>query len=231
MKTHCINLTPHESLGFVNKRVSILWRPVEPQPPTWIDEFVPSASGDFLSRGPFIQDPDGFFNNGKPFSVRMSDKAYKCPYGKPGDVLIGREAWGYAGGDEYLYQMEIGSVGYKADAETDIRYAGGYIPGGKWRSAATMPRWAARHRHVIKSVSVKRCQDVTEQEASKSCEPIPVPGCGVDDQWCHGSCKRHGHCTYLAGGRKAFKAMIDARYPKAWGANLWMWRYEVVEVA
>ena len=25
---------------------------------------------------------------------------------------------------------------------------------------------------------------------------IHTPGCGVDDKWCHGTCKRHGKCMY-----------------------------------
>jgi hypothetical protein len=171
MSEHCINLTSHESLGFVNKRVSILWRPVKGAPCN-PEAYLLGVHKSIWGIHADVNRDDGVFR-------------VKQPY-QPGDVLIS---------DEGVLLHE------------------GYPP--------------IRSMRVIKSVSVKRCQDVTEQEASRSCEPIPVPGCGVDDQWCHGSCKRHGHCTYLAGGRKAFKAMIDARYPKAWDANLWMWRYEV----
>jgi hypothetical protein len=30
---------------------------------------------------------------------------------------------------------------------------------------------------------------------------IPVPGCGLGDWWCHGSCRRHGQCMYCTDGR------------------------------
>jgi hypothetical protein len=218
MKTHCINLTPHESLGFVNKRVSIIWRPVEPQPLGEVTSAVYWSDGLWRI---YHEPAPNILKDGSQ-AGRVVGLRLKSPCGKPGDVLIGREAW-------QIYHM-TGCVIYKADidecgqcpATTPFGDKIFVTPKGPWQSASTMPAKYARHRHIIKSVSVKRCQDVTEAEASKSCERLEISPATVGGVAVHPMTS-----TYQA----AFKAMIDARYPKAWDANLWMWGYEVEEVA
>jgi hypothetical protein len=217
MTTHCINLTSAESLGFVNKRVSILWRPVKGAPCNPEAYLLGVHKGIWGIHADVNRD-DGVFR-------------VKQPY-QPGDVLIGREAWQYYDTDG---QSVVG-ICYKAsfnpkvdgsaedqeavkwfDVSYDIAFTCGSIidymevMGESWRSAATMPRWAARHRHVIKSVGVKRCQDVTYGEMIDS-------GYGEPDVTEQGT-ERLVNVAYTF--RNANK--------KAWDANLWMWMYEVEE--
>jgi hypothetical protein len=223
MSEHCINLSSHESRGFVNKRVSIIWRTVEPQP-VLIDP-----------RGRWAFHPDHTPKDDHDWYVSWWKKAYEqpelinryAPY-QPGDVLIGREAWQICEKrelipGEFTKQSQWNRsmyVVYRATVPSETHPH--HPEWGKqvWRSSTTMPSWAARHRHVIKSVSVKQCQDVTEAEASRSCERLEISPATIDGVAVHPMTS-----TY----QDAFKAMIEKRYPKAWDANLWMWRYEVEE--
>lgn len=278
MKTHCINLSSHESLGFVNKRVSIIWRPVHNPTEYKRHTIAPQEErGDpkkhdapyvdaYCSEKKTLENPRGMSRNWHWWDEydRCGDLFAVCPY-QPGDVLIGREAWQIR---RWISDGGEVQVFYKADPpdkywslpvlahEYDYEEAEQWVDrdfekhvmclpscrlvkdddveGGEryewdnaelsWRSAATMPRWAARHRHVIKSVSVKRCQDVTEQEAMAS---------GVH---------KVKDCCYVIKGDPSdragichtspwtpFALMMQRRHPKQWDANDWMWRYEVEE--
>lgn len=249
MKTHCINLSSHESLGFVNKRVSIIWRPVHNPTEYKRHTIAPQEErGDpkkhdapyvdaYCSEKKTLENPRGMSRNWHWWDEydRCGDLFAVCPY-QPGDVLIGREAWSPKHVKCNCYEQPCDccyiDVEYHADGAV-IRYDEWDISEG-WEfpraakvgnlSAATMPRWAARHRHVIKSVSVKRCQDVTEEEAIAS---------GVH---------KVKDCCYVIKGDPSdragichtspwtpFALMMQRRHPKQWDANDWMWRYEVEE--
>jgi hypothetical protein len=96
----------------------------------------------------------------------------RCPYGQPGDRLWVRECWGYFGGDEYLYQREPGSVGYRA-THGSLQP----IPGGKWKPSIHMPRWASRITLEITDVRVEQLRAITEEDAiaeGAQCEGFPA---------------------------------------------------------
>lgn len=80
---------------------------------------------------------------------------YKCPYGKPGDVLWVRETWTIddrgANGDDPGYY-------YKADIPTDAWK-------GFWKPSIFMPKEACRIFLEVVSVRVERLQDISEQDA------------------------------------------------------------------
>lgn len=82
------------------------------------------------------------------------------PYGKPGDRLWVRETWGYFGGDEYLYQQDRASVGYRADWDGLSP-----VPGKKWRPSIHMPKWACRLWLELTDMRVERLGEITEQDA------------------------------------------------------------------
>jgi hypothetical protein len=87
-------------------------------------------------------------------------ESIKCPYGVPGDRLYVKEAWGYFGGDEYLYQRNKSSVGYRADHNGIDQ-----IPGDRWRPSIFMPRWASRLTLEITAVRVEQLNQINANDA------------------------------------------------------------------
>jgi hypothetical protein len=86
------------------------------------------------------------------FFCSTMDRMVKCPYGKPGDILAVKESFIHAHprtGKKYLYQadgVELGAV-------------------DMWESSVTMPLEAVRIYLEVEAITVKRIQDVTEEEA------------------------------------------------------------------
>lgn len=99
-----------------------------------------------------------------------------CPFGAPGDALVVREAWASPAAQIVAYRADavcgafLGDGGggwlwvfhgFVTEAErlaphgdrTGRRF-GLRDYGGRWRPAAQMPRWAARHRLVLADLDV-----------------------------------------------------------------------------
>lgn len=93
-----------------------------------------------------------------------------CPYGKPGDRLWVREAFGFVTHDRDGPRPE--SLIFRADdnAEWD----------GKWRPSIHMPRWASRVTLGITDVRVQRLQEISEEDAIAEgiAELVPQPNRG-----------------------------------------------------
>lgn len=129
-----------------------------------------------------------------------------CPFGAPGDVLWGREAWRLCAeadatpprGTDAAYR-----VWYEADAP--------HQPGaGKLRPSVHMPRWACRIRWRIKSVRVERVQDMINADATAS---------GV-----HSDPGDWPICT----PRHLYSVLWERHYgPGSWDANPWVWVLEI----
>ena len=94
-----------------------------------------------------------------------------CPYGRTGDVLWVRETWcmewvdpdGFTG--KYLYKADGIEVIHVDDPEKS-----------PWRPSIHMPREAARIFLKVKSVSVGRLQDISEEDAvAEGVRKIRVP--------------------------------------------------------
>lgn len=138
-----------------------------------------------------------------------------CPYGKPGDRLIVREAWVCVQrGDcptviEYAADKARQSFGPERFNE-----AKSCANPGKYRPSIHMPRWASRITLEIASVRIERLQDIGEADAqaegvSKDC-PI-------------------GHLpAYLAGPYSYSYAQLWDKIngPGSWAANPWVWVVE-----
>lgn len=98
-----------------------------------------------------------------------SGNQYKCPYGKPGDVLWVRETCLWVMLDD-AHDLLEGSRDrnqwvYKTDVGEDwIEYAKEKY-GYKWKPSIRMPKDAARIWLRITNVRVERLQDITEQDA------------------------------------------------------------------
>lgn len=116
-------------------------RVVKPQPETgkWIDECNFVASG---------------FSTWKKFDTAAGCECrdVKCPYGKPGDLLWLREAFGVDLSGGFFYRA--------TDSEGD-----GDDFDNPWKPSIHMPRRASRLTLEITRVRVERLQAVTELDA------------------------------------------------------------------
>lgn len=184
MKTHRINLRDWESAGLLAGRITALCRVVRPQP-----ELGKRGNGEVIDPGYFV-----WSVNGETIPV-TDDCMYRIltlsPFGSPGDVVLGREAWATgcnldqwsaatiaSEAANYGYQTKGSShaccpLYYKADGgkrlwsdteQDDIRAFGAR---GRWRSSTTQPDDAIRHRLTTKSVRCVRAWSITWPEREK----------------------------------------------------------------
>lgn len=131
-----------------------------------------------------------------------------------GDEIWVRETW-WANGSE---------VAYRADGEMPE-----HMQGERWRSAATMPRWASRLSLRVLSVRVERLQEIGEEDArAEGYEP-----CRSHDGLCYaanGTWVSARHPSFGVGLRPSARAEFAcawdmhhaARFP--WSSNPWVWR-------
>jgi hypothetical protein len=87
----------------------------------------------------------------------------KCPFGKPGDWLWGRETTFFCIGDDLLEGMDSRII-YRASIHPDFNYVmkeRGY----KWKPSIFMPKKVARIWDEVVSVRVERLQEITEEDA------------------------------------------------------------------
>lgn len=127
----------------------------------------------------------------------------QCPCGAVGDRLWVRETWAYFGGDEYLYQHDVGSVSYRADEIDDWA---NNPPCGRWRPSIHMPRWASRITLEITDVRVERLQAISEEDAlAEGFDPWPK-----------------GKCKTARGNFAVIWTSINGK-SAAWDLNPWVW--------
>lgn len=85
----------------------------------------------------------------------------KCPYGQPGDLLWGRESWGYTGWfykKDLEYAKDKPLYRYRATHQENIAEI---IP---WKPSIHMPKEAARIWDEVISVRVERVADISVED-------------------------------------------------------------------
>ena len=110
------------------------------------------------------------------------------PPARVGDELWGAEAWAQDDKCRVVYRADLPSLRATPDD-------------GRWRTAATMPRWAARFVWRVTDVRVVRVGDINEQEAINA-----------------------GHIGYTTPTtllRQYWRVDFGKRHP--WDANPWTW--------
>jgi hypothetical protein len=235
-------------------------RVVKPQPPT-PEEFPGAVFGlsrcvadevkmynvndhDRLPKHPTDWDLVGSVGRARAAGRSMR---YRCPYGQPGDRLVGRETWQYADWTEDGMPW----IRYRADGATRLiedtpedwserltnvwaslsdpaNYAiDNRAADRRWRPAIHMPRWASRILLEIVSVRVDRLQDISEADAW-------AEGCERGEPWDNGQ----GFFPALRDlGGGTYDGWDDAREwyadlwesingPGSWDANPWVWVVE-----
>ena len=147
MKTRCVNLREQEAIAAAMGKLTTIVRPVN-VPAHWrIDKrrglvvyFKKRKYGTFIRRGLGTRFPQSDF--------------IKCPFGAPGDILIGREAW--------WFDDENNHVWYKCGEDGSRTY------GPPYKSPAVMPAEYARHRFKVVGVDVKKFGSITDKECCQS---------------------------------------------------------------
>lgn len=149
-----INLTQHEVRGLLTSTVSVLLRPVKPQPdfspkkcewyaPTKVDRHGEQYPGD---------DVFGFANE---------DRGWVCPFGPPGSLFYAREGfcigWPTSSDGQWSvirtgdHRDDDGAIFYRADGENPVDG-----PQRRWKPASQMQRWMSRFDLALTDVSVMR---------------------------------------------------------------------------
>lgn len=167
----------------------------------------------------FFNEPEavkmGFGNDcAKQFNPRFEDGWWKaathgyqcrCPLGKVGDSVIGKETWAEVASQPYADGKEDRLVIYRASAS----YADRAFKTCK--SPATMPAWASRITLTLTEIRVERVQEIGHKDALK---------CGVE----YDVAKPDGSPL------SRFETLWNSLYAKrglGWDANPWCWVYTV----
>lgn len=171
-KPKSIVLRAHEVRGVLEGRVSLLHRPIKPQP-FFVVGGHEQARATIENREP-VADSLRWICGG--VGQRTPEEiAQYCPFGSPGGLLIGRETWAenpeWDTGIQPL--ADVPKVVYKADFPTGSPDGthDTLEPWGTWKSSVTMPRWASRITLEIKEVRVYRLQELSIRDARAAGTP------------------------------------------------------------
>ena len=192
-----LDLRPHEVRAALDGRLSLIVRPLKPQP--WNPERE--------------SDPD--FEGWKSHEVFQN----QCRRGMMphvfgiGTTLWCREAWRFhsiANLCKPSIMQATDGRQYEADGKRtgDLSSNGGFIP-GRLRSSIAMPRWASRLTLTVSDMDVKRVQEVRRGDAMESGCPFPNLAGGPDP--------RHWFRN----------RWLTAHGSDAWDRNLWCAFYSV----
>lgn len=210
-----INLHQWEVRAIRDRRLTQLRRPVKPQP---VYGYV--LHGDVL----LPLDGDGC-------AIADKHRRVKIPY-RPGDVLWGRETWGWYGRNRG--EGVEGGLQYRADCgrrsldqlpEPDARWedfdaAWDRSECNTWRSSTTMPRWASRITLEVTGVRVQRVQEISAADAqAEGMAHIDVAYRVYNER----------PMTKEQAWVDAFRESWDSTYARTypWSGNPWVWVYEV----
>lgn len=133
-------------------------------------------------------------------SVGPIDKTcmWRCPYGKPGDLLWVRETWAKRCADAEQFGTE--EVLYKATSMLIVPPA--------WKPSIHMPRWASRITLRVTDVRVQRVQEISEEDAIA--------------EGCRGELR--GDTIYPPHAQFAeLWDSINAKRGHSWESNPWVW--------
>ena len=159
-----------------------------------------------------------------------------CPFGKPGDILYGREAWRLVlwknvsfGGYCIDYRADGGFVAIHDTMTTADQWARYYKPSENWRASIHMPKCYSRIWDEIVDVRPERLWDITEADSFKE---------GIDeesDDYIKAEHYMLGGSAIEGGSPAVFTFIglwdsINAKRGYPWSSNPWVWRIETKEI-
>lgn len=247
-----INLYPREAQAFNEARLSLIIRPLDPQPEL--------REGTGIAPTGWCWGPLQWWPSEEAFEVALRKH---CPFGAAGAKLWGKEAWkpvqsgqikpkeprAPEPGENLVSSLKAEAVAYgeirdgctyRADGTTiwrpfttkiHVMYEASddkprQFRQTKWRAARTMPSWAIRFRYLCQSVRVVRVADITNEDAllaGITPREATELGIAVSDS-------EEEFNFYEARG--VFRAWWDATYAKRGlgiDQNPWCWFVEVRE--
>ena len=143
--------TPHELAALRDGNLSLILRPVVPQPP---ENAVDACYIGEYEHGPGVAHTFGWFFPGGRFlwPCDLKDRS-PCPLGQPGDVLAVREEWALDDCRRPFYRID----GAHLLGPNPMRES-------EWQPADTMPDWAVRYRPRVASVRCLRVQELSDAD-------------------------------------------------------------------
>lgn len=200
-----ISLRTYEVQNIIVGRQTRLSRPVKPQPSSLATEFS------FNPRS-WPKKPWGarFKYPSEPDRYEITD-AYKCPFGKVGDVIAAKETYQYIdfmGEDNgYVYKESQNGKDWEENSE-----------GWTWRSPVTMPLSACRLWLRIKEIRCERIQDISQED-------IVAEGIETMEGFMSELCIWRDSVFGIHRTRKTFfKDRHNSIYgPESWDLNPWFW--------
>jgi hypothetical protein len=241
-----IILKAHEVRGILDGRQSQLRRIMKPQPSDFKGGIHPNNVGRARNKPvPYFdaycgqkyteKNPRGMSDNWCWWTEddRQGPDWIKCPFGRPGDRLWVREAFGlmsYDQGDEcktdIIYREDPWFLESDGKTRTDEKIGNWDLDGGRWRPAQHMHRYHSRILLEIVSVRVERLQDISEDDAlAEGFLKLPASGRVVLN-------KGDQHFgKYWMRARSAFEDLwMEINGPDSWKSNPWVWVVEFKRV-
>jgi len=225
MKTHSITLSPHEVRAALRGELSLVVRPVKPQPDRqdktgrWTFCVSSSHQGDEDKWSYSIVDPDGHLYTDRGRETRLL--SLRCPLGGPGDRLAGKETWAHDAPSltecRWRYEDIMGGLpGYGPYYQADPVHENA---GLRWRSPATMPAWASRITLENCGVRVMRLAEITEEDARAT---------GVTGDCPIGHIPSYQKGPFAYHFAQEWESRYGKRYP--WESSPWVWAAKVKRV-
>ena len=138
-----------------------------------------------------------------------------CPYGRPGDEILGRETWAT---DRCLDDVKPSNLqaGFPCEFKAGGTNVYGYdklVDRGRWRPSIFMAKHASRIHHILTAVRVERLQDITDRDALD--EGISIPK-NLTEAYKRGE---------RLGPRNRYMQLWDRLNGKKhpWASNPWVW--------
>ena len=212
-----INLRDWEVRAIQAGRLKMLVRPVKPQPVSPGD----GAYFDAYNGGPE-------WTWWTPDNRQYLSQIIRCPYGKPGDRLRGREAWrAKSWSEEGWGEIEYRADGRAATVEGPWSFTKMYpfdmLP-HVWRSSVYMPRFAVRSWLEITEVRCGLARDMSQHDAESAgadCDSVEVRDGGPE--WSQDA-------VWVDDYVSPFEAQYDADYGEgAWEGD-WVWMIGVKRI-
>jgi hypothetical protein len=234
VKERPIILHPHELRTALDRRLSLIVRPVIPTQS--VPKVPPLTMEPWIIDG--IQEED---DNGLPCwsgthpDYPTGEKWFSCPWGKAGDLLWVREAWAVDAPLDQVrreYEDVMLDIGHGPYFRADPVHENA---GLTWRAPSTLPRWAARITLEIVRAWGRRVESITPGEAwAAGSGRQPCARCdetGESEGGSREDCDGEGRHSEVAVFRRYWNARHSKRPGLAWADNPFCWFVSVSQVS